>query len=224
MTAGLMIRVVVILMLSACQQSVGPVAVDAPVTGLASTAEDPGERIPEVEISSPDPDSERGRALAAVEQGSDFVLYSLQPRGYPDAGDSSHEHGSPEFEADMERWREKERLACGNGKCLYLNPVLGAVSIDRPVDIQTMKSILRPALGQVPNFDVACVAEYRHAISFVSDGAKYEVLLCYGCMQIAVAIDGKVGWDDQAYEMGSEEALDAILRRHEVPLSPKPVY
>jgi hypothetical protein len=62
---------------------------------------------------------------------------------------------------------------------------------------------------------------YRHAIEFMANDRKFQVLLCYGCGQVAVAIDGERGPDDQAYEMGNESDLDAILRRANIPLAPK---
>jgi hypothetical protein len=65
----------------------------------------------------------------------------------------------------------------------------------------------------------ACVPEYRHAIGFVSDGKRYEVLLCYQCGQIMIAVDGVQREDGQAASMGDLEALHAIFRRAGIPLA-----
>ena len=186
-----------------------------------------GDDVPKVEISSPDPKSARGNALAAIGHGTHFILYSLKPRDYPLTPDSKFKYGTPEYEKEMkgylEAWYKEKEESCKDGRCLYLNPVLGKIeSIDQK-DIETLKATLRSALGKVPDFGTACVAEYRHAISFTSDGKHYDILLCYHCGQVGVAVNGKVLEDEsQAYDMGKQNDLDAMLTKAGIPLAPKP--
>jgi hypothetical protein len=179
-----------------------------------------------VELSSPDPKSARGQALAAIEHGSNFVLYSLMPRVPPPPPESKYEYGTKEYEKDAKRYmdvlQKKEEESCKDEKCLYLNPVLGKVGVVGPKDIEILKATLRSTLGKVPNFGYACAAEYRHAISFVSDGKHYDIMLCFHCQQVGVAIDGKEGLEEQAYGMGKQSDLDAMLTKASIPLAPKP--
>ena len=73
----------------------------------------------------------------------------------------------------------------------------------------------------MPDYGTACVPEYRHAVEFVSDGVQYQVLLCYGCGQVAVGVDGKFGGDGQTYDMGEEADLDGILTKAGIRQAPK---
>jgi hypothetical protein len=184
--------------------------------------------VPKVEVSSPDPNSARGQALAAIDRGSNFVLYSLMPREYPLAPNSKFKYGTPEYEKEMkgylEAWYKEKEKSCEDEKCLYLNPVLGKVAPADQKDINVLKATLRSTLGKVPDFGIACAAEYRHAISFISDGKNYDILLCYHCGQVGVAIDGKVGFEEQAYDMGKQNDLDAMLTKAGIPLSPKSTW
>lgn len=214
--------------LGACQQAAKPESLDDLVKkGLIEVeyVKEGEDDLPEVKISPPDARSERGRALAATEKGSAFLLYSLQPRDYPSAPHTNFKYGSAEHKLEekrfLEAWYKEKEAYCSGGRCLQLNPVLGKVSVTNEKDIQTLKAALRSALGQVPDYATACIAEYRHAISFVSEGKRYDVLLCYGCGQVSVVIDGEPSGDDQAYVMDSEPDLDRILTAHNVKLAPK---
>jgi hypothetical protein len=183
---------------------------------------------PKVQVSPPDPKSPRGQALAAIEHGTHFVLYSLRPREYPRAQESKYEYGTKEYNNEAKRyldaWNEKKEESCKGGKCLYLNPVLGKVEPLDQKDVEILKITLRSALGKVPDYAAACIAEYRHAISFVSDDKSYDILLCYHCGQVGVVVNGKEGFAEQTYGMGSQSDLDAMLTKAGIPLAPKPTW
>lgn len=188
-----------------------------------------GDDVPKVEISSPDPKSARGNALAAIGHGTHFILYSLKPRDYPLAPDSKFKYGTPEYEKEMkgylEAWYKEKEKSCEDEGCLYLNPILGKVAPADQKDIDVLKATLRSTLGKVPDFGTACAAEYRHAISFISDGKNYDILLCYHCGQVGIAVNGEVLEDErQAYDMGKQSDLDAMLTKAGIPLAPKATW
>lgn len=176
-------------------------------------------------ISRPDPDSERGEALAAIDGGTDFVLYSLQPWTPPEVPGANAKYGTPEYKAYLAAqsaaWEKSQREWCKREECLHDNLILGKTKLSATADISTVRNNAKLSLEQVPDYATTCVPLYRHAIEFMANDRKFQVLLCYGCGQVAVAIDGERGPDDQAYEMGNESDLDAILRRANIPLAPK---
>lgn len=178
-----------------------------------------------VEISPPDADSERGKALAAINAGTDFVLYSLQPWTPPEVPGADAKYGTPEYRAyeaaQSAAWDKSQKEWCKRDDCLYGNLILGKTKPSSISDIDVVRNTAKLSLAQVPNYATACAPLYRHAIEFIADGRKFQTLLCYGCGQVAVAIDGALGPDDQAYGMGNEGDLDAILRKANIPLAPK---
>lgn len=182
-----------------------------------------------IEISRPDPESARGQALAAIGNGTHFILYSLKPRDYPLAQESKFKYGTQEYENEqkiyMDAWNKEKEASCKGGKCLYFNSILGKIEPIDPKGIETLKATLRSTLGKVPNYAAACAAEYRHAISFTSDGKQYDILLCYHCSQVGVAVDGKVLEDESpTYDMGEQRDLDSMLTKAGIPLAPKPTW
>ena len=204
------------------------------VTGSAchTNAQDEREILPppepadfKIEITPPDADSERGKALAAIDAGADFVLYSLQPWTPPEVPGAGAKYGTPEYKAyeaaQSAAWDKSQREWCKRDDCLYDNLILGKTKLSSIAEIDVVRNTAKLSLAQVPNYATACAPLYRHAIEFVADGRKFQALLCYGCGQVAVAIDGELGPNDQAYAMGNEGDLDAILRRANIPLAPK---
>lgn len=179
----------------------------------------------EIVLSRPDPGSERARAFRDLGQASRFVLYSLHPETPLFAPESTHAYGTPEYEAEVSAKVEAERRRraadCLRTGCIGRNPVLGKVTVDAEADRRVLRDILARSLGKVPSYESACIAEYRHAIAFVADGRNYQVLLCYGCGQVAVGVDGEFDRDEQTYDMGNEADLDAILRKAHIRLAPK---
>ena len=181
----------------------------------------------EIKISQPEKGSPRGEALVALEQATDFVLYSLRPEDPMFAPDSRFDYGTPAYEADVkpkvDAFKNAQAINCKRTGCLYGNPVLGMTAIKLPGERELLRDTLARSLGKVPNYGMACAAQYRHAISFSSGGKRYEILLCYGCGQIGIGQDGKLLLgSDQAYDMGSEAKLDAILKTAGIELAPKP--
>jgi len=178
---------------------------------------------PEVHVSAPDPDSPRGRALAAMAKVDAFELYSLQPWQPPADMGPAPAYGTPQHEI-FEReqtaaWRRSEAEWCTRTACLLRNEILGRTAIGA-ADVAPVRDALRLSLSQVPDYATACIAEYRHAIAFEAEGHRYQVLLCYACGQVGLVIDGKAALEaDQTYEMGDEKALNAILQRAGVALA-----
>ena len=143
------------------------------------------------------------------------------------APDSKFDYGTPAYEADVkpkvDAFKKLQAADCKRTGCLYGNSVLGMAEVDASSERELLRDTLARALGKVPNYGMACVAQYRHAIAFSSGGKRYEILLCYGCGQIGIAQDGKLLLgSDQAYDMGSEAKLDAILKTAGIELAPKP--
>ncbi len=164
-----------------------------------------GSGTPDVVLTPPSRWSARGRTLAALDDATDVVLYSLQPWMPPD---------------DSADWERSQRDWCVGQRCLLDNRILGETPLRATADVRAATTALRAALGSVPDMVSACSPEYRHAVGFTADGTRHQVLLCYSCGQIAMLVDGKQrGGDEQAGQMGDERALDAILRRAGVPLA-----
>ena len=173
-------------------------------TGVEASAE-AGSGAPDVVQTPPWRWSARGRTLAALDDATDVVLYSLQPWIPPD---------------DSADWERSQRDWCLERRCLLDNRILGETPLRTTADVRLATAALRDALGGVPDMVAACSPEYRHAVGFIADGTRHQVLLCYSCGQIAMLVDGKQrGGDEQAWRMRDERALDAILRRAGVPLA-----
>ena len=174
----------------------------------------------------PSPDSPRGQALAALsalKEADEVTLYSLQPWQPPAPDGPMPEYGSPDYESFLrERSAATERSQrewCARAACLYRNRILGKVV---PEDAGGRALVLDAALrslGADPDYAFACIAEYRHAVEFRADGHLYQILLCYGCGQVAVAIDGKLGRPGQTHDMGDEDGLDRMFVGAGVPLA-----
>lgn len=187
----------------------------------------------EVELSRPDPGSPRAMALAALDTAQDVTLYSLQPWEPPTPPDAWRRLPYKEqSRRASELWRRSEREWCSSERCYYDNRVLGKTRIEAS-DLSDVHRALQESLGQVPDYAAACVPEFRHAVAFVSAGKRYDVLLCYGCGQVAVYVDGdsddrrqstaKGRYDrGQTHAMGEEAALDGILARAGIALAAKP--
>lgn len=175
-----------------------------------------------VELSPPESGSPRARALAALDRAQDVTLYSLQPWQPPQSPPAWQDLPQAErSQRETEQWQRSEREWCKRERCYHHNRVLGQTSV-KAADLQEVHKALRESLGQVPDYAAACIPEYRHAVSFISAGKHYDVLLCYGCGQVAVVIDDDLHDRGQTYAMGEERALDAILTRAGIALAAKP--
>jgi len=175
------------------------------------------------DIVPPEPDSLRARALDALAGAQELTLYSLQPWQYPRTPAAWDEL------SDTERSRREAALVersesrwCKRETCFYRNRVLGRTRVVR-ADAAVVRTALGEALGRVPDYVSLCAPEYRHAVSFVSGGRRFEVLLCYQCGQILVVENGEQA-SGQAASMGDLRALNAILRRAGIALAKIPVY
>lgn len=173
----------------------------------------------------PQRDSPRGRALAALAAiEGPLTLYSLQPFVPPTSPPRRGAYGSPEYIAaekrDDELWERSQREWCARDDCLASNKVLGKVAVNSKNDRAQVIKALRESLGKIPGYASSCLPEYRHSVAFVSGGHYYDVLLCYQCGQVRVIIDGDdEGGNGQTYSMGSQAALNAILRKAGIPLA-----
>lgn len=174
----------------------------------------------------PQRDSPRGRALAALAaMDGALTLYSLQPYVPPDLPPVEGARGSAKYIAAQKRNEEiLERSQdewCKRGDCLSGNKVLGKVAVKAKNDRSQVMRALRESLGKIPGYASMCHPEYRHGVAFVSGGKRYDVLLCYQCGQVRVVIDGdeENSSDGQTYSMGSQAALNAILRKARIPLA-----
>ena len=179
----------------------------------------------EVVISTPTPRSPRGRALGALAQAEDLVLYSVEAYSPPKMPGPRPDHDRTLTEAydraESEALDRSYKAWCTREPCLHRNRILGQTPVRVAADRAAVLTALRESLGEVPDYASACVPEYRHAVTFTADGHRYDVLLCYRCGQVAVAIDGEIGFDEQTWKMGEEGALNAILTRARIPLAPK---
>lgn len=188
-----------------------PARAAAPADIAASSLEDA--------VRPPEPGSLRAQAIAALERADAMTLYSLQPWQYPRlpaqwARLSVHERDRRE-QALVER---SEREWCGKGqRCFYRNQVLGRTRLGA-ADRAKVRAALNEAVGQVPDAVSLCAPEFRHAVSFVSGGRRFDVLLCYECGQVLVSTGGRQELG-QAGRMGSQRTMDAILRRAGIALA-----
>lgn len=173
-----------------------------------------------VETSAPEPGSSRALALAALDLAEEIELYSLQPYVPPPPPFPGQPDGN-DYDVKLNASTESYDNHCRQGGCLYGNKILGKVDVVGRRDQDALREILRLSLDRVPNYGLACAAQYRHAIGFKSDGDEYHVMMCYECGQIAIAMNGNAGYQEQAYEMDGEPELDAILKQAGVPLAPK---
>lgn len=176
-----------------------------------------------IELASPDPESERGRALAALPGADQLVILSLQPWSPTGLPKVEAKYGTPEYHAQVqaqsEAWKKSQAEWCKRDKCLDDNLVLGSTAITRGADHAMVMATLKEALAQVPNYASACAPAFRHAIAFESQGKAFQALLCFECGQVVVSIDGVFGPVEQAFEMRSEDKLNAMLAAAGVPLS-----
>jgi hypothetical protein len=179
----------------------------------------------EVIISAPKPRSPRARTLAALAQARNLVLYSVEAYSPPDRPGPRPQHDRAAIEAydraESEAADRNWKTWCTREPCLHGNRILGKTPVLAAADRAAVLTALRESLGQVPDHATACVPEYRHAVSFDANGHRFDVLLCYRCGQVAVAVDGEIGFDEQTWKMGDEGALDAILTRAGIALAPK---
>ncbi|QQP94217.1 hypothetical protein [Lysobacter enzymogenes] len=178
---------------------------------------------PQPDIAPPEPGSLRTRALDALAGAQELTLYSLQPWEYPRIpaawDDLPEPQRSQREEALVAR---SESRWCKREACFHRNRVLGRTRIGR-ADAAVVRTALNEALGRVPDYVSLCAPEYRHAVSFVSGGRRFEVLLCYQCGQVLVVENGEQA-SGQAASMGDRQALNAILRRAGIALAKIPVY
>jgi hypothetical protein len=189
-----------------------------------TAAEDLEYKLPD-DTSPPRPGSERARALAALDRTRGLTLYSLQPWFPPRPDHPAPAYNSPGYKtyalAQSAAWEKSQREWCAVDECLHDNKVLGHTIVPAGDSLHAVTRAVRESLGKVPSYASACIPEYRHAIEFDADGHHYLVLLCYGCGQVAVAIDGDLSGDEQTYDMGDEAALDAVLKAAGIPLAQK---
>ena len=192
----------------------------APVRAAAPA--DVAAAAPEDAVHPPEPDSLRAQAIAALERAGEMTLYSLQPWQYPRLPARWERLSEQERDRREQALVERsEREWCVKGqRCFYRNQVLGRTRLGA-ADRATVRAALNEAVGQVPDEVSLCAPEYRHAVSFVSDGRRFDVLLCYECGQVLVAADGRQELG-QAGRMGSQRAVDAILRRAGIALARAP--
>lgn len=174
----------------------------------------------------PQRDSPRGRALAALAAlEGPLTLYSLQPYVPPTLPPPQGIDGGPKYLASKKRNEEvlerSQREWCMRDDCLSGNKVLGKVAVENKDDRSQVMKALRESLGKIPGYVSSCLPEYRHGVAFVSGGHRYDVLLCYQCGQVRVVIDGdeEGSANGQTYSMGSQAALNAILRKARIPLA-----
>ncbi|ALN59857.1 hypothetical protein GLE_4516 [Lysobacter enzymogenes] len=194
-------------------------ATSAP-SAVAPAALDPPARptTPESASGAPQPGSLRARALSALDGAEDLTLYSLQPWEPPPSPPQWQDLSAVELsrrEASLEQ--RSRRDWCKRERCFHDQRVLGRTRLaaaDRPA----VRAALAQALGQVPDASSLCMPSYRHAVSFVSAGLRYEVLLCYQCDQIAVAA-GREREAGDSGGLGDRAAVDAILRRAGIALA-----
>jgi hypothetical protein len=195
-----------------------------PAPENATAAEETEYELPD-ETSPPQAGSARAKALAALDRAGTLALYSLQPWSPPRPEPPAPDYNSPEYEgyarARSTAWEKSQREWCTADECLHDNKVLGRTVVPVGDSLRAVTWAVRESLGKVPSYASACIPEYRHAVEFDADGRRYLVMLCYGCGQVAVAIDGKLSRDEQTHDMGDEAALDAILKAAGIPLAPK---
>lgn len=217
-----------ILSLAACTPEAE--RVEAATEGMSAAAVDPGDLswadVRQTMTVPPSPDSPRGRALAALsalEAADEVTLYSLQPWQPPDSDGPMPEYGAPDYASFLrERSAATERSQqewCARAACLYGNRILGKVVPEDAGERALVLDAALRSLGADPDYAFACIAEYRHAVEFRAGGHLYQVLLCYGCGQVAVAIDGQLGRPGQTHDMGDEDGLDWMFVGAGVPLA-----
>lgn len=217
---GLTLLMVVLAGCQASGNASAPVDGDATASEAAVLAQQDD---PRVQVSAPEAGSPRGKALAAMARADDFTLYSLKPYEPPFYPDDAPAYGSPGYEDFSEKFsaaeqRKRDRFCLARG-CVAGNEILGSTAVRRADDLQAVRTALHESLAQIPNFATACVPAYRHAIGFHAGGTHYQILLCYECGKVNIVADGNVlGYDDQAYDMGDEAALNAILVRERIAL------
>ncbi|MBU8975940.1 hypothetical protein JI752_007265 [Lysobacter sp. MMG2] len=203
--------------LAGCRESGRSAAPEDVVAGLRIS--DEPAVLPETRVSAPEPGSPRAQALEAMAKAERFELYSLQPWQPPAPAGPPPAYGTPQREIfDREQtaaWRRSEKEWCTRDACLDRNKILGRTVVGA-ADAAAVRDALHASLSKVPSYAAACIPEYRHAIAFQAHDHRYEVLLCYGCGQVGIVIDGAVALEaDQTYD-GRREGVerDPATRRH----------
>lgn len=160
----------------------------------------------------PAADSLRARALKAFDGAQEVTLYSLRPWQYPESPPAwdrlPDEEKSRREDALLERSRKQW---CKRATCFHQQRVLGRTRV-AAADLPAVRTAVRQTLATIPDASSLCLPEYRHAVSYVSAGKRYDVLLCYGCGDVEI-YQGSESDGGGAWEMGDQRALESILRR-----------
>ncbi|QWP78304.1 hypothetical protein J5226_07905 [Lysobacter sp. K5869] len=168
--------------------------------------------------AAPAPGSARAQALAALAGAQEATLSSLQSWTFPDElKDLSEVPRAQHNQAVAERYQRSRQQWCESAECFYQTRVLGRTPV-AAADLDAMRKLLRGALGAVPPYPSTCLPQYRHALSYVSAGKRYDILLSYPCGQILIGIDGQERERGQA-SLTQQRALDEMLTRAGVPLA-----
>ncbi|MEH6420682.1 hypothetical protein [Pseudomonas sp. CGJS7] len=212
-------------LLSACLMLMGWSQHAFAQTDAKAALADPAMAVEKAELPPkwmpPEPGSVRARVFAALADAQETTLYSLQPWQPPVPPEQWDELPYKERSRREERLFERsEREWCKREKCFHDNRVLGRTRV-AAADLPVVRTALSDALSRVPDAVSLCRPEYRHAVSFVSAGQRFEVLLCYQCGQFLL-VDGRNQEDGQAGSMGDQAAIDAILRRAGIALAKAP--
>ncbi|KFN43203.1 hypothetical protein [Arenimonas oryziterrae] len=173
------------------------------------------------------PESIEMQSIAAFAGASKIEVISLLPwdasayfareRKLAPPDDASEAVKKAYYSGETERQQRDQEEWCRPGPCIEGNRVLGTVSVDSPERIAKIQEILQAWYETAPNYGLACISQYHHAVAFTSAGKHYQVLLCYHCGQYTILVDGKSSPDNQgAHSIGLSD-INAWLEEAGIP-------
>jgi hypothetical protein len=149
-------------------------------------------------------ESEPMRFLAALELAESVQIVSLSSReaellrrSHVDRGKAGR--GSDQWYASNEA--ELDAAWCATpDACLEGNRVLGRVAVDEGEGRRALVEHMRGWLAFEPAVDFGCIAEYRHAVEFVTAGTRHRLLLCYDCRMFWMRDGARSGTSADPFE------------------------
>jgi hypothetical protein len=141
------------------------------------------------------PEETEMQFLAALEHADSVEIVSLASREAEITRRSHADTGNPDRGSDEWQARNEAELdaawCTAPEACIEGDHVLGRVAVVDAVARRELLGHLRGWLDTRPSEDYACIPEFRHAVEFVTNGVRRQVLLCYQCGQYTLRQDGE---------------------------------
>lgn len=168
-------------------------------------------------------DSDERKIIAAFDKAENIEIISLEPwfetPQFRKIMDAEWPEGMDEKEQDVfeslqiEKQKEAMRMWCAKSECIDENRVLGKISVQKTEQRDFLANTIRGWLESAPNYASACIPSFHHGIAFESEGKKIVLLLCYGCGQYQILVDGKkIGGPQNGGIMSGDVEMNRLFK------------